>query len=500
MSDGFIIGSAFVVYLAGMLAVGVVGYWRTRNLSDYILGGRRLGSLVAALSAEASDMSGWLLLGLPGYAYATGFEAGWIALGLFAGTYLNWRFVAERLRRHPAAAGDSLTLSDFFERRFDDRSRLLRIISSFFILVFFLFYTGSGLVAGGKLFNSVFGIPYVWAVTLGASTIIAYTFLGGFMAVCWTDCVQGLLMLLALVLVPVVAMGSVGGYTQCLGAMRAVNGALLNPFTSVEGSPLTLIAVCSLLGWGLGYFGQPHILARFMAIGSVRAIPRARRIAVGWVAVTMLGALWVGFAGIGYIDPPLQGADTEKVFIVLVEALLHPVPAGICLAAILAAIMSTADSQLLVSSSALAEDFYKPFVRSNASQKELVWVGRGAVVAIALCALALALDPESKVLELVAYAWAGFGASFGPALIMSLFWRRTTRNGALTGIVVGGTTVIVWKQLSGGLFELYEIVPGFVLSLAAIVAVSLLDRTAPPAAGARGMPASGAAAGRSEAA
>jgi sodium/proline symporter len=481
MGDGFVIGATFVVYLLGMLGVGIVGYWRTRNLSDYILGGRRLGSMVAALSAEASDMSGWLLLGLPGYAYAKGFEAGWIALGLLAGTYVNWRFVAERLRKHPAARGESLTLSDFFERRFGDRSRLLRIISAFFILVFFLFYTSSGLVAGGKLFNSVFGLPYVWAVAVGASTIIAYTFLGGFLAVCWTDCVQGLLMLLALVLVPLVALRSVGGYTQALGAMRAVNSALLNPFTSVDGAPLTFIAVCSLLGWGLGYFGQPHILARFMAIRSPGAIPQARRIAMGWVAVTLLGALWVGFAGIGYVEPPLLGADTEKVFIVLVGALLHPVPAGICLAAILAAIMSTADSQLLVSSSALAEDFYKPFLRAKAGQRELVWVGRGAVVIIALFAFALALNPESKVLELVAYAWAGFGASFGPTIIMSLFWRRTTRNGALAGIVVGGMTVIIWKHLSGGVFDLYEIVPGFAFSLAAIVTASLLDRAPSPA-------------------
>jgi sodium/proline symporter len=257
--------------------------------------------------------------------------------------------------------------------------------------------------------------------------------------------------------------------------MRGINPELLNAFTSVGGQGLSLIAVLSLLGWGLGYFGQPHILARFMAVRSSEEVPHARRIAMVWVAATMVGALFVGFAGIGVVKPALSGADTEKVFIILVEALLHPVPAGICLAAILAAIMSTADSQLLVSSSALAEDIYRPFVHKGASQRELVWVGRAAVVAIAVCAFLLALDPKSKVLELVSYAWAGFGAAFGPTLILALFWRGMSRNGALAGIVVGGCTVIVWKQLSGGLFDLYEIVPGFLLSAAAIALVSWLD-------------------------
>jgi sodium/proline symporter len=465
----------FVVYFAAMIGFGVVAYLRTRSLSDYLLGGRKLSALVSALSAEASDMSGWLLLGLPGYAYVAGLEAGWIALGLFVGTYLNWKIVAPALRRHPAASVGSLTLSDFFEERFHDRSRVLRVVTAFFTILFFLFYTSSGLVAGGKLFNTVFGLPYVWAVALGASAVILYTFLGGFLAVCWTDCVQGLLMFLALVLVPVMAVGGLGGWGGTAGAMRSVNPELLNPLTSVKGSGLSLIAILSLLGWGLGYFGQPHILARFMAVRSADEVPRARRIAIVWVAATMAGALLVGFAGIGIVKPALSGADTETVFIVLVDTLLHPIPAGICLAAILAAIMSTADSQLLVSSSALAEDIYRPFVRKGASQTELVWVGRTAVILIAVCAFLLALDPESKVLELVAYAWAGFGAAFGPTLILALFWHGMSRNGALAGIVVGGCTVIVWKQLSGGLFDLYEIVPGFVLSVAAIALVSWVD-------------------------
>lgn len=466
----------FVIYLVLMLLIGVVAYRRTQDLSDYILGGRRLNSWVAALSAQASDMSGWLLLGLPGFAYVAGLESVWLALGLLAGTYLNWRVVAARLRRYTQAAGDALTLSDFLEHRFADRSHVLRIISALFILLFFLFYTSSGLVAGGKLFNSVFGLPYVWAVLSGAGVVIAYTFLGGFLAVSWTDAVQGTLMLFALIAVPVVAIMDMGGWDAMLSAMAHTNTALLKAFSSTDGEPLTVIAVVSLLGWGLGYFGQPHILARFMAIRSPREIPTARRIAIGWVTLALLGALLVGFAGIGFLDNPLTGADTEKVFIHLVTALFHPVVAGICLAAILAAIMSTADSQLLVSSSALADDFYKGLLRPEASDRELVWVGRGAVVAISVWAVILALNPKIKVLELVAYAWAGVGAAFGPTVLLSLFWKRMTRGGALAGIVAGGLTVIIWRQAGGGLFELYELVPGALLSIVAIVLVSIASR------------------------
>ena len=467
------IGATFVVYLAGMLAIGIFAYYRTGNLSDYLLGGRRLSSFTAALSAGASDMSGWLLLGLPGYAYAKGYEAGWIALGLLIGTYVNWRFIAARLRIYTAALGDSITLSEYFENRFNDRSRILRIVTAFFILVFFLFYTSSGLVAGGKLFESVFGLPYLWAVLAGALAVIIYTFLGGFMAVCWTDCVQGLLMLLALVIVPAIAIAGQGGWGRAAEAMRAVNPEMLTPF-KVSGG---LLAIVSLMAWGLGYFGQPHILARFMAIRSSNDIPRARTIAMSWVFIGMAGALVVGFSGVGALATPLSGADTEKVFILLVQSLLHPVPAGICLAAILAAIMSTADSQLLVASSALTEDFYKPFIRKRASQKELVWVGRLTVVLIAIIAFALAMNPDNKVLDLVAFAWGGFGAAFGPAIIMSLFWKRMTKAGAFAGILTGGVTVFIWgKLLKGGLFDLYEIVPGFMLSLAAIVIASLLSK------------------------
>ena len=468
------IAATFAIYILGMLLVGIIAFRRTANLSDYILGGRRLNSFVTALSAEASDMSGWLLLGLPGYAYAAGCEALWLALGLLAGTYLNWRFVAARLRDQTFRAGDALTLPEFLETRFQDRSRLLRLISGIFILIFFMFYTASGLVAGGKLFASVFGLPYGRAVVLGASVIIVYTFLGGFLAVCWTDCIQGLLMLLALTCLPVMILQNQGGWQSACAAIRQVNPALLSPFTTAGGQPLPLITIVSLLGWGLGYFGQPHILTRFMAIRSSSEIPRARQLAMGWVLMSLAGAFLIGLLGTVALKSPLAvGADTEKVFIALVQALMHPVPAGICLAAILAAVMSTADSQLLVSSSVLAEDFYKGLFRKNASRKELVWAGRLAVAVISVFACLLAMNPQSMVLELVAYAWAGFGAAFGPVLLMSLFWKRTTRNGALAGIIFGGLTVIIWKRLQGGIFDLYEIVPGFILSLAAIAAFSL---------------------------
>jgi len=489
-TDQTAVVATFVVYLVLMLLIGWYAWRQTHDLSDYILGGRRLGPGVAALSAGASDMSGWLLLGLPGYAYASGVQAGWLALGLLAGTWANWRVVAQRLRRYSQHAGDALTLPAFFEQRFHDHTRALRVISALFILLFFLFYTASGLVAGGKLFQTVFGLPYGWAVAAGALAIVGYTFFGGFLAVSWTDVVQGLLMAAALVIVPIVAITDIGGLHALQAHMARVNPDLLDIFGGHGSKALSTVAIISLLAWGLGYFGQPHILARFKAIRSPRDVGPARRIAVSWTALTLVGAMLVGLSGIGYVQPALTGADTEKVFMVLVGAMFHPVVAGILLAAILAAIMSTADSQLLVSSSALAEDFYKALLRPGAGATELVWIGRAAVLALAIAAYLLALDPNSKVLDLVAYAWAGFGAAFGPTLLLALYWRRMNAVGALAGIVAGGVTVVVWKQLGpllahfdvavpAGLVDvlkLYEIVPGFIVSLAAIVVASLVTR------------------------
>ncbi|WP_425259418.1 sodium/proline symporter PutP [Marinobacter qingdaonensis] len=470
MGNSVGISITFIAYILLMLGIGYVAWKRTSNLSDYILGGRSLGPLPSAISAGASDMSGWLLLGLPGYAYAAGYEAIWIAVGLLAGTWLNWLFVASRLRTYSQSAGDSLTLPSFFENRFNDTSRILRVVCAFFILLFFLFYTSSGLVAGGKLFETVFGLDYTVAVIVGTVAVVSYTFFGGFLAVTWTDVIQGLLMFAALLLVPIMAISADGGWGATTAAMEAKNPEFLDAFTSTDGTALGVLSILSLLGWGLGYFGQPHILARFKAIRSEDDVPNARRIAVTWSGLGLLGALLCGFAAIGYFETPLE--DGERAFMLLVDALFHPIIAGILLAAILAAIMSTADSQLLVSSSALAEDFYKALFRKDASQEELVWVGRLAVVGIAIIACILGLNPDSKVLELVSYAWAGFGAAFGPALILSLFWRNMTRNGAIAGVVVGGATVVIWGNMSGGLLDLYEIIPGFIFATIAIVLVS----------------------------
>ena len=478
-TSDLIITTTFCFYLLAMVAIGIIAYRKTRNLSDYILAGRRLGPLVTALSAGASDMSGWLLLGLPGYAYAAGYEAIWIAIGLLVGTYINWRLVAERLRRYSHAAGDAQTLSDFFEQRFNDRSHLLRLLSGIFILIFFTFYTSSGLVAGGKLFNAVFGWPYTAAVLAGALTIISYTFLGGFFAVSWTDAVQATLMFAALVAVPMAAISKSGGWDAVVAGTHAVNPALQDLFTDVTGNTLSLVAILSLLGWGLGYFGQPHILARFMAINHPSRLPKARRIAMTWVTISLIGALLVGFTGIVAYPGRLTGAETEKIFIHLVGLLFHPLLAGVWLAAILAAIMSTADSQLLVASAAFTHDLYQIVFRKQAEPQELLWVGRLGVLGIAAVAFVLALNPDSKVLDLVAYAWAGFGAAFGPSLILALFWRRMTRSGAAAGILTGGLTVILWKQLHGGIFDMYEIIPGFIFSSLAIVAASLASAEPP---------------------
>jgi sodium/proline symporter len=468
----------FLVYLLIVLIIGFIAWRRTKNLSDYILGGRQLSSGVAALSAQASDMSGWLLMGLPGYAYLSGFESGWLLIGLLTGTYLNWRIVAARLRTATEQYGDSLTLPDYFERRFNDHSGMLRIVSASFILIFFTFYTSSGLVAGGKLFEIVFGMPYQLAVIAGTATVVIYTFLGGFLAVSWTDFFQGLLMFLALIIVAVIGLDQAGGFAGMSISMAGHNLHLLIPFTSADGQALTWIAVVSLLGWGLGYFGQPHILARFMAIKSAELVPRARHIALIWVAIALSAGLLVGLEGIVLVDPPLRGADSEKVFMVLTGLLLNPVIAGICLAGILAAIMSTADSQLLVASSAISEDFYKGLLKpKKLTDERLLQVGRLAVVGIAIVAMVLALNADSTVLDLVAYAWAGFGAAFGPTIIMSLYWKSANYLGALAGILTGGLTVMIWKQLSGGpwgIFDLYEIVPGVILSFIAFWLLSLI--------------------------
>lgn len=470
---------SFIIYLAFMLFIGWFFYKKTKNLSDYILGGRGLNSWVTSMSAQASDMSGWLLLGLPGYAYLAGLESVWLLLGLTAGTYINWKFIAERLRKYTETAGNSITLPDYFQNRFQAKSKALRMTSAVFILIFFLIYTASGFVAGAKLFSTVFQLPYFWSLVIGVLVIISYTFLGGFMAVSWTDLVQGVIMFFAIIIVPAVAIESIGGISLTLDNLRQLNVEMLNPLTTKDGGQMTLIGIISLLAWGLGYYGQPHILARFMAIRHHSQVKKARRISMIWVSFSLTAAVILGMVGAVHIAQVLEGPDSEKVFMLLIHEFIPPVFAGTLLSAILAAIMSTADSQLLVASSALTEDIYRVVIKKDASEKELVWLGRAAVIGVAVLAFLFALDPESSVLELVAYAWAGFGATFGPLIFLSLYWKRMTASGALAGIITGGVTVVVWKQLSGGIFELYEIVPGFILSLAAIIIFSRAGKPPP---------------------
>ncbi len=478
-NSGILISFAF--YLVFMLLIGWIFYKRTKNLSDYILGGRGLNTWVTSMSAQASDMSGWLLLGLPGAAYLLGMEAAWIAVGLAVGTYLNWKFIAKRLRKYTEIAGDSITLPDYFENRFRDNSRILRAVSALFILIFFLIYTSSGFVAGAKLFSTVFGFSYHIALLIGALVIIIYTFLGGFMAVSWTDFFQGMLMFFAILVVPIIAVIRMGGPGAAAASLKEINPELLDMFSKTDGSPLPAIVIISSLAWGLGYFGQPHILARFMAIRTSAQIKQARSIAMIWVIISLVGAVTVGVVGRAFLHAsPLPKGAEETVFMVLVNALAVPLIAGLLLAAILAAIMSTADSQLLVTSSAITKDFYKVWLRKGASEQELVWFSRRTVVYVAIIAYLIGLDPDSSVLRLVAYAWGGFGATFGPLIILSLCWKRMTFKGALGGIIVGGTTVILWKQLQGGIFDLYEIVPGFVFSVITIIVVSLLDKKPAP--------------------
>ncbi|MBM7571649.1 sodium/proline symporter PutP [Aquibacillus albus] len=458
----------FIVYLVGMLVIGIIAYRLTKNLSDYVLGGRNLGGSVAALSAGASDMSSWLLLGLPGALYAGGMNQIWIAIGLAVGAYLNWQFVAKRLRTYTEVAKDSITIPDFLENRFHDKSRILRVISAFVILIFYTFYTSAGLVGGAILFEQSFGFSYQASLWIGAIVIISYTFLGGFLAVSWTDFFQGILMFLALIIVPIIAINVVGGWNEVVNSVGNIDSSYLDVFADT-----TTIGIVSLLAWGLGYFGQPHIITRFMAVKSANEIPKARFVGMSWMVFALYGAIFTGFAGIAYYaDAPLENPET--VFIAFTQELFNPWIAGIFLAAILSAIMSTIDSQLLVSSSAVAEDFYKGIIRKNATQNELVWVGRIAVITIAIIAIIIAQDPESRVLDLVGYAWAGFGSAFGPVIILSLFWKGTTRRGAIAGIVVGALTVIGWTQFEGGIFDLYEIVPGFILCAVAVIVISLI--------------------------
>ena len=457
----------FIVYFLILTAIGLYFYRKSHNLEDYLLGGRGMGAWVTALSAQASDMSGWLLMGLPGAIYVSGLSGSWIAIGLFIGTVLNWWFVSGRLRIYTGNT-NSITLPSFFEERFADPTGLLRIVSAFIILVFFTIYASSGLVAAGRLFESTFGVSYPTAVLTGGIVIVLYTFLGGFLAVCWTDLFQGLLMILALVVVPAVAYHHIGGIGAIVDALESRN--IAKGFIPA-GTDTPLLVILSAMAWGLGYFGQPHILARFMGVQSISKLKRSRMIAIVWVAISLAGAVVIGMVGIGMFESlDIALKEQEKVFIYMIPHIMGPWLGGIMLAAVLSAIMSTIDSQLLVSSSALTEDLYRRVGKRKPGEREIMVIGRGCVVVISVIALVMALDPKDSILGIVAYAWGGFGAAFGPVVLFALFSKRTTWRSALLGMVVGTAVLVLWKY-SGWGSAMYEIVPGFLANTLTILLV-----------------------------
>ncbi|RLQ93746.1 sodium/proline symporter PutP [Falsibacillus albus] len=457
------------IYFVGMLLIGFYAYKKsTGNLSEYMLGGRGLGPAVTALSAGASDMSGWMLMGLPGAMYVDGLSGAWIAVGLSIGAYLNYLLLAPRLRTYTVVANDSITIPDYFENRFMDKSRILRFVSGIVIIIFFTLYTSAGLVSGGTLFESAFGLDYRMGLFITAAVVICYTLFGGFLAVSLTDFAQGCIMFVALVMVPIVAFTDLGGTATVFNEVRSIDPTLLDLFKGT-----TFVGIISLLAWGLGYFGQPHIIVRFMAISSIKELKPARRIAMTWMIISIIGALLTGLVGLAYIHMNnLTLDDPETIFIYFAQVLFNPYITGFLLAAILAAIMSTISSQLLVTSSALTEDFYKAFLRRNASDKELVLIGRLAVLLVAVVGILLSLTPNDTILGLVGNAWAGFGSAFGPAILLSLYWKRMTKWGALAGMIVGAVTVVIWISVDALKDYMYEMIPGFFLSLIAVIVVS----------------------------
>ena len=512
MGIDWIVMSAFGGYLALMLFIGFFFSKKQENMGDYYLGGRKMNKWVVALSAQASDMSGWLLMGLPGAIYVGGFSEAWIGIGLLIGTYLNWKIVAKRLRVYSHACRDSITIPDFICNRFRDPTGVSRIIAALIILVFFTFYTASGFVSCAKLFTTTFGIPetieclggmsgYSLCLWIGAIVVVSYTLLGGYMAVCWTDFIQGSLMFVAIVLVPAIVVCDAGGFAATVDGLNAINPYLQSLFTTASsGKAYGFIGLASCLAWGLGYFGMPHILVRFMSIDSPAEIQGSRRIAMTWVTISLAAATVIGLVFHLYLQQKGLtladvGNDPEKCFMVMINGIFHGgfivrVFAGILLSAIMAAIMSTADSQLLVSASSFSNDLYKVVLRKNASNRELIFVSRLAVGAVAIVAIVMAMNTQSDffkmVMKMVSFAWAGFGAAFGPLILLALFWRRTNLAGAVAGMVVGAATCFVWKFVLADyaatcpIFGLYELAPGFVLSFVVTVVVSLLTKKPSP--------------------
>lgn len=460
---------SIVIYMGVMIFIGWYAFKRTSNLTDYMLGGRSLGPMVTALSAGAADMSGWLLMGLPGAIYLNGLVEAWIAVGLTLGAYMNYVLVAPRLRVYTQVSGDSITIPSYLESRLKDKSRLLRIASGIIILIFFTFYVSSGMVAGGKFFLSSFGLDYHVGLLIVSAVVIFYTLFGGFLAVSYTDVVQGLVMFVALLIVPIAGLVLTGGIGETTTSIREVNPELLNFISGAS-----FLGVLSAVAWGLGYFGQPHIIVRFMAIGSVKEVKKARRIGIGWMFLSLFGAVATALVAIAYYHQTNSTlADAETVFIVFGQIIFHPLIAGVMLAAVLAAVMSTISSQLIVTSSVLVEDLYKGIMKSDASDKHYVFLGRMAVLAVSIVAMVLAWPNNESILKIVSFAWAGFGASFGPVILLSLYWRKITAKGALWGMVAGAITVMVWGNIKALSDTLYEIVPGFIICWIVVYVVSL---------------------------
>ncbi|MGF1741817.1 sodium/proline symporter PutP [Vibrio profundum] len=459
------------IYFIIIFAIGIFAARATKDNSDYVLGGRSLSPAITALGAGASDMSGWLLLGLPGAVFVSGLDQLWLPIGLTVGAYVNWRFVAKKLRIYTENVGDALTIPSYFDARFGNGNRVLRLMTAVVILIFFTLYAAAGFVSGAYLFQALFHIPYHTAVWFGAVFLVAYTAIGGFLAVNWVDFFQGSLMFFALLITPFATW-------YHLDHSQALSLQLPAHYFSTIGVHTSMLGVVSLLAWGLGYFGQPHILVRFMAIRNVEGMSVARRICMGWMVVSLMGAFAVGITGALYYSSHAHSFDNEMVFLELAKGLFPTWIAAILFSAVLSAVMSTIAAQLLASSSALTEDIAH-FFNINLAEKSKVWFGRAAVVAVSLVAMIFANNPQSSILSIVSHAWAGMGAAFGPVILFSLFWRRCTANGAVAGMVVGAIVVLGWIWGHGqwphsDVFNLYEIIPGFTLACIALVTVSLM--------------------------
>ena len=481
---------SIVVYLFAMVMIGVVYSKKTKNVGDFYLGGRKLGPLVTAMSAEASDMSSYLLMGLPGLALASGLaEVGWTVIGLAVGTYLNWLIVAKKLRKYSARI-NAITIPDYFSKRYNDKNRLIMAVAAFMIIVFFVPYTASGFAACGKLFGTLLGIDYHIAMIVSAIVIVGYTSLGGFNAASMTDFIQSIIMTVALIIVLVFGINQAGGMEQVIMNAKNLPGYLdffegYNAATNSAGS-YGAIKVISTLAWGLGYFGMPHILLRFMAIENPDKVKVSRRVAEIWVVISMAVAVLIGVVGMAMIKegalPEFKDSETIIVQIANLLSKIGVVPAllaGVILAGILASTMSTADSQLLAASSAASENIIGGLFRIKLSETAQMIVARVTLIAISVIGVVIAWDSNSSVFGIVSFAWAGFGAAFGPVVLTALFWKRTTKWGAFAGIFAGGAMVFIWKFLVrplGGLFNIYELLPAFIVALAAIVVVSLLDK------------------------